>query len=179
MSILEQKPDIDDLPDYRKHRNLKTGKYTPLDVYALVNLTKDELIAVTRLFYPEFIEYEGGVFFLHQFTKGFFHDWKAQLLGNIAAVERVMNHVHLAQDLKYCVDELGTQNLIYFGQILLVTWKAALEDSFPGRSFKVEGNVEEFDEGPPEFIITFWQPDLDKNTGFGKFLGKLDDLFRR
>lgn len=124
--------------------------------YTNRNLTPDLAIAITKVFWPDFVTYEDGVFLAFQFDESSYISWKKQFDGDIEAVENMMNHVHLAADLlPRAFNDLSYHNIAYFGGILVNTWKCSLKTQFPDRNFEVTGEKDgQFDD----FIITFWQP---------------------
>ncbi len=152
MSEQNPKPIISELPEYYEwYQQEKIDFMT----YASNKLTPDLAITVTRLFYPEFILYDEGIFLANLFSKNNYHEWKSKLNCDLSAIEKVMNHIHLAQDLLiYPFENLSYQNIAYFGNILVKTWSLALKDQYPQRVFKVVGGKDgDFDD----FVITFWQ----------------------
>jgi hypothetical protein len=143
---------LSELPDYAKwyHRE-KTDFIT----YACINITPDLAITVTKLFWPDFILYEDGVFLQNRFRIATHSDWKNQLGADTSAIEKVMNHIHIAQDLLlHPFQDLSYQNIAYFGSVLINTWGAALRINYPDRTFQITGEKDgDFDD----FVITFWQ----------------------
>jgi hypothetical protein len=148
-------PDIDDLDDYREWYEKER---ISLKTYAAHKLTPDLAIAVTKLFMPDFMEYEGGIFFADDFREGTFHTWKKQLNGNMTEMEKVMNHRHIDDLLPGLEKPLSDRNLFYFGSVLYQMWKAALNLTFPEKHVVIVApeTMEQFlEEG--DFVITFFQ----------------------
>jgi hypothetical protein len=52
-------------------------------------------IAFTKLFWPDFVEHEGGIFLQEVFNLEIYEQWKSQLGNDINAIERVVNHQHI------------------------------------------------------------------------------------
>lgn len=153
--MLNVQPDITDLTDYNGEYG--HGESHLLD-YALNKLTPDLAIAVTKLFYPDFVVHQNRVFLAFRFDKDNFDMCEKQLDGDLAAVERVINHIHVAADLLTIPFENATyQTIQYFGTVLLQSWKAILLAQFPDRQFQFSG---EKDGDMDDFVITFWQMDV-------------------
>jgi hypothetical protein len=90
---------------------------------------------------------------LEFFSRNIWERWREQLGHDTNAIERVMNHRHLA-DLLPGGDVVGFSNLQHLGQILAATWRARLASAFPQRQFEVTSTDNAEDE---EVVITFCQ----------------------
>lgn len=115
----------------------------------------EHAIAYGELFWPDFVEHDGCVFFAgfcEESCRGFMQ----QTGGNRQAVEAVMNHRHI-RDL-FCSPELKpTQaQVVYLRRLLKEVWAAKLQRDFPGKRFVVS-----FPERPSEnlldYQVTFFQ----------------------
>jgi hypothetical protein len=151
-------PDISELKDYQPWYQEGHDLFT----YASTILTPDLAIASTKLFWPDFVVYRDCIFLgasMSDRSKGIADDWITQLKANLTAVERVMNHQHVGEDLmREPFESLGYANVAYFAQILMKTWGAALRDQFPDRECVVEGWKEgSEEEGYQDYTITFFQ----------------------
>ncbi len=51
--------------------------------------------AFASLFWPNLVEFGGGVFLREQFTEKTFASWMVATDGNLTAIEAAMNHVHV------------------------------------------------------------------------------------
>lgn len=49
-------------------------------------------IAFTKLFWPDFVEHKGEIFFKEAFDVQIYEEWEAKFGDDIADIERVMNH---------------------------------------------------------------------------------------
>lgn len=145
-------PDISELSDYSAWYGQNPRE---LIRYASSKLSPDLAIAVTRLFWPDFVIHENRVFLAFRFEDQNFKHWEDEFDGDLQAVERMINHVHVVADLlTYPFENLSYPNIEYFGRILVQTWKAALKTQFPDRAFQISG---EKDGELDDFVITFWQ----------------------
>lgn len=115
-------------------------------------------VAFTALFWPELVEHDGGIFLREFFDPEVYEDWKRKLGSDTAAIERVMNHRHIA-DLLPGADGVGFKNLQHLGEVLAATWRARLASAFPQRPFDVTCHA---DAGDEEVVIAFCQslPDV-------------------
>ena len=120
--------------------------------YADLNLSGDELIAVTRIFWPEFIEHGGGIFWKESFVEKNYLSWKTRFPFNIANIERAMNHFNVAK-LKG-MQSLSWQNVAYFGQTVIYCWQQSLKVRFPQHQFIVT-QIENEEER--DYVISFWK----------------------
>jgi hypothetical protein len=157
---MHNKPDWSSLKDYASFGYNGQRPDISLREYALSKLTPDLLIAVTTLFFPEFVTHDRGIFLADRFSVSVYDSWnRGRYKNNIAAIERVINHVHLVESFGNGFHQLTKQNLYYIGTVLIQTWKAALSYEFPERSFEVQGIPDEVGRSPDngDFIITFWQ----------------------
>jgi hypothetical protein len=122
------------IPELPKWNN---GKGIDIDSWICCVGSFEHAVGYSRLFWPEFLMHDDSVFFREGFSiesyKGFMH----QSSGDRSAVERVMNHRHLA-DL-FCEPSLSPtrEQLLYVGDVLQQMWTAKLHRDFPGISFGV------------------------------------------
>lgn len=149
-----KKPNITDLHDYQSNYG---GLTSYLREYAGKNLTGDVLIALTSVLFPSFRVYQDCVLWAEPFDIGHwepesFEKWKIHFDGDMEAVERMANHIHLSEHLSV-TKHLSDHNFRYFAQKLRLCWKCELERQFPDRKFRV--SVEDDPDG--DITITFWQ----------------------
>src|SRR5690348_6438810 len=98
---MNQKPDWNDLKDYASYGYDGQEPDISLQQYALTKLTPDLLVATSKLFFPEFVTHEQGVFLADRFSESLYKNWKrGKYKHDIPAIERIINHVHLGEDLR-------------------------------------------------------------------------------
>ena len=112
-------------------------------------------VGLSRLFWPEFLEFEDYILRAHQFSEDAMRSWEEATGGNKIAIEAVLNHVHVT-DL-FHNDQTGNETqVIDIGRTLQKMWRAKLAVEFPDRKFVVE-----FDDTPGRdlltYEVTFWQ----------------------
>ncbi|MEQ9666920.1 hypothetical protein [Coleofasciculus sp. G2-EDA-02] len=108
-------------------------------------------LAFTKLFLPDFVEHEEGIFLSEAFNLEIYEQWKAQLREDITAIEQVMNHQHI-DDLLPDAESVGIDNLFYLGQVIKQMWANHLKSLYPQRSFKVSCDRDEY-----TVVVTFHQ----------------------
>jgi hypothetical protein len=115
----------------------------------------EHAIAYAELFWPDFVEFDGCVFFAGLIEENY-RGFMEQTRGDKRSVETVMNHRHIL-DL-FCGPELrpSREQVVYIGRLLKDMWEAKLKCDFPARRFVVSF-PEEPCEGLLDYEITFYQ----------------------
>ena len=116
-------------------------------------------IGYSRIFWPQFVEYDGCILISDHVDPTNYHNWKKAHNGDRQRVEQSMNHQHIV-DLFINTTEVTPAQLRYLGRILTEMWKAKLHRDFPKRSFIVEFADGDCDEDFDEYygyIISFYQ----------------------
>lgn len=108
-------------------------------------------LAFTTLFWPGFVEHDGGIFLAEAFNQELYEQWKAELGNDIAAIERVMNHQHI-DDLLPGAETVGIDNLFFLGEVIQQMWENRLNSGYPDRTFQVSCNQDEY-----TVVVTFCQ----------------------
>lgn len=115
----------------------------------------DLAVGYSRLFWPEFTEYESCVFFAG-FSIDSYRGFMEQCKGDRRSVETVMNHRHVFDYFSHNGGSASEAQIIYLGRILKEIWQTKLARDFPRRRFVVS-----FPEGPYKelihYEISFWQ----------------------
>jgi hypothetical protein len=166
------KLDINLLPFYKEWKSdLPEPEYGMWDYLdAKANL---DLVAVCgKLFWPDFIEVGDCIFLAEQFPKWSDppEDFSQLSPSQRQSYEALVNHVHIYDlfpaksglrtepsdggpiILKDAVYSLELKE--YLAQVLLVCWKHALMEVYPGKKFKFSYGTEPKENGP---TISFWQ----------------------
>ena len=113
----------------------------------------EHAIGYGELFWPEFVELDGCVFFagvMETSYRGFLE----QTGGDKRAVEAVLNHRHIL-DL-FSGAQPTHQQVVYLGRLLREIWAAKLAHDFPNRRFVVSFPEEEC-EGLLDYEVSFFQ----------------------
>lgn len=106
----------------------------------------DVVAVVGRLLVPAFVEHEGGVFLRDRFSLTGYSRWKAEL-GEIAAVEKIINHQHV-YDLFSVDEKISEASFEGVASLMAQTLHLALNGSFPERRFTVYTSNTDQDYGP-------------------------------
>lgn len=113
----------------------------------------EHAIGYGELFWPEFTELDGCVFFAGA-TEDNYQAFLKQTNGNKRAVETVLNHRHIL-DL-FAGAQPTREQVIYLGRLLREVWAAKLARDFPDRRFVVSF-PEEACEGLLDYEVSFFQ----------------------
>jgi hypothetical protein len=113
-----------------------------------VSLT--EALAVGQLLWPPFVVERGCVLLSERYQTDQFEQWWDRLAGDISAIEEVMNHLHIWDLFEQDDDDGLVDAYVEMAELIAATWRCALQESFPDRSFAV--SVDEDDYGP---TVTF------------------------
>lgn len=137
------------LPDAAAWRSGFGGSVGLFDFVARhVSLTA--ALAFGEVLWPAFVVERGCVLLKERYEPSALDQWWAQLAGDVAALEAVVNHVHVwdlfDQD---AVDGLEGA-CSEMAELIAATWRCALAEAFPDRSFSVV--VDNDDYGP---TVTF------------------------
>ncbi|ALA20339.1 MULTISPECIES: hypothetical protein [unclassified Chelatococcus] len=122
------------------------------------NVHPDEVVAVGRLLFPRFVEFNGGVFLEMKFKEASFFEWMAKLK-RLPDVERILNHVHI-HDLFSNSTDAPEESYMAVAELLAATWRQALGTCFPDQSFVVEVSADP--DGDP--VVTFAQSGQTAST---------------
>lgn len=147
---------IPELPEWKK----LNGEAFSISDWAFHFVTCKQFIAHASLFYPEFAESHGGVFFksnLEHLQKTEPHTLEnlAKNLTSFVDFQMLVNHRHIIEDLFASAQDAGNATLVqvkFIGKILLDIWGMTLKNQFPHLTVQLE--LEE-NEGF-DYIITFW-----------------------
>ena len=126
---------LEQLKNYQLWRKANGEAFTLLDyLYGVANI--ELAIAFTALFWPEFTEHKGGVFFAIGFSEQLYDQWHEALKGDLVGIEQVMNHRHVA-DLLPGSENTSSENVLYLGQKIAEMWESRLARLYPKRRFSV------------------------------------------
>lgn len=143
------------LTDFQQWKQANDEDFSLWDYLSGV-ATVEMAIAFTKLFWPDFVEHEKGIFLAEAFDVQIYQDWKEKLGCDISAIERMMNHQHI-DDLLPGADRVGIENLVYLGNAIATMWESRLQSLYPGREFQVNCDRDEY-----TVVVTFHS----KNRGF-------------
>ncbi|MEQ8995515.1 MAG: hypothetical protein RID53_03295 [Coleofasciculus sp. B1-GNL1-01] len=136
------------MSDFQQWKQINGDDFSLWDYLAGVS-NIEVALAFTKVFLPDFVEHEGGIFLSEAFNLEIYEQWKAQLGDNIASIEQVMNHQHI-DDLLPGSESAGIDNLFYLGQVIKQMWKNHLKSLYPKYSFEVSCTRDEY-----TVVVTF------------------------
>jgi hypothetical protein len=142
--------DVDKLADFQRRKKINDGDYTLWDyLFGVGNI--ETAIVFTKLFWPDFVEYEGGIFLSEAFNNQTYEQYKIQLGDSGVGLEPVINHQYI-DDILPGIQNISAENLSFLGQTLVQMWKARLKSLYPQRRFKVK-----CDSNEHTVVITVFQ----------------------
>ena len=113
--------------------------------YVSYNVHPDDVLIISNLFFPQFIEYEGGIFFKEKFDIEIYN--QAALTYNKKDIERTMNSIHVYDIFAY-TDNVDEDTYVNVGNLLKLVWSNHLSREYPNRHFKVDLIISEQEYGP-------------------------------
>lgn len=108
------------------------------------------VIALSRLFWPSFVEVEGCVLWDRGFEEQNFSQWYAHFSGDTTRVEEMLNQFRVWQLVESDDVEEDREALDAVASRISSSWKAALAAKFPDRDFDIR--VIRSEDGP---VVTF------------------------
>lgn len=145
-------PDITQLQDYYPWYQ---SENLDLLVYAGLVASPDQVFAISKLFFPDFVVYKGAVILKIHFNVDTFETWHKKFNENHRDTEAFLNQVEVASTLLlYPMKTQNYHNIAYLGNKLKQSWEWELNRQFPKKKFEVRGRKHsDYDD----FIISFWQ----------------------
>ncbi len=131
----------DKTEDFYQWKKVNNNDFSSWDyLFGIANV--ESAIAFTKLFWPDFVEHEGGIFLQEVFNLEIYEQWKSQLGNDINAIERVVNHQHI-EDLLPGSEKVNADNLLYLGKTIVQMWQSRLKLLYPNKSFNVSCQQDE------------------------------------
>jgi hypothetical protein len=114
----------------------------------------EQAIGFGELFWPEFVEHDGCIFFADAFDPDNYRGFMASTGGDRRAVEAVMNHRHVL-DL-FPGHSPTREQVVYLGRLLREMWAVKLRQDFPDRPIVVRF-PEDGCEDLLDYEVSFYQ----------------------
>lgn len=130
------KLDLSLLPDLSALRAQVQWEYTTQN-YIESKGSFELSIAFARLFWPELVERNGCILRADVLNEADFERWWRETAGDITAVERVLNQLHVETLVPSDSTELDESVYRYLATILVETWSARVKVLYPDREFVV------------------------------------------
>src|SRR5262249_657232 len=96
----------------------------------------DHAIAYGELFWPDFVEHDGCVFFAG-FSEAGYRGFMDHTNGNKKAVQAVMNHRHVLDLFPSDYSNVSKDQIVYLGRLLREIWETKLRRDFPQKNIVV------------------------------------------
>jgi hypothetical protein len=112
---------------------------SPVKWFIYQNSSISIAIAHSTVFWPEFIEWNQGVFMRSSFSEESAQQWLNDL-NSIISVERLMNHIHITSLFAPYQGDPSEPQIVYLGRTLREIWKTKLSRDFPTKRFIVSFN---------------------------------------
>jgi hypothetical protein len=141
-------------PKFRRWRQEFQNPSLTLWDYVTLQADIEVVGAAATLFWPSIIHHEGCAVLQNRFSESEFTRWRDYYHGDIPAIERMMNHVHLIDLFVNSYDQEALATLEFMGEIMAYCWRSALHEQFPTVQFEVEYAAGTEDNGP---TITFFR----------------------
>lgn len=151
---MNERFDIEELDLLKENAWVKEGRFP---VFLDHFIGAEAAIILSRLFWPKFVEYRGGVFVDFGFDeeqKKAIDGWAAKFGGDASKAESVVNHTHLWDMFNRTSEDVPARALTELGEILCRCWRHAAEEAFPDREFIVALENEPDDYGPTLYLYT-------------------------
>lgn len=144
---------VKELADYRAWLERNPG--IDLFDYATLAVGPDAFVAVLEVLDPPLVEHRGAYFLARGFTTSTYEAWAAKL-SDVAAIQRVMNHIHVSQFFRE--QEVPDCVLEFLGSQIAKHWN---------RAFAGLGLTAVSYGGGAEVEVTFFGGDRDSGAGRG------------
>jgi len=120
-------------------------------VWNWLSIASDIAVAAAfgKLFWPDFVVHEGGIFLREIFSEETYNEWKAQPGITTRDIERVMNHVHIYDLFMNSKGRMPDEGAVfYLAALLAKLWSLRAAEEFGHDRVVVELVDEEAAEGP-------------------------------
>lgn len=140
------------------------GAGIPLETWTEYEGNFKLAVGYAAVFWPKF-EAVGKYILIEGRSKKEIEEFEIQLNSSPQLVERVLNHLHLADLHNHDEDYLTADKLLFLGKIMREMWDAKLRLEFPDRPCTVELYVPDDPDELLEYQISFWQTNWDTAVG--------------
>lgn len=155
MNRISSTPPINDAVKYEAWKNQWVDQ-KGVGVYSYISeqCHPEQMLLFSKVFFPDFLVVDGGVFLERNFTTEVFNARMVELNGDLARVEKILNNVHIYDLFDQCAEDVSDSIFLQLCNVLSFSWRLVLKEKFPTRLFCVEFCNSEKNYGP---VITFYQ----------------------
>lgn len=114
----------------------------------------EDILCSVKLLIPEFVDIDGCVLLSDRYEENNFNEWKKEYGMDLAAIEKMLNHVHVYDLFTGNLDKTSDSIFLQLCKLMQCSWDMSLKKAFPKKEFLVELNNSESDYGPS---LTFYQ----------------------
>lgn len=120
--------------------------------YLNYNFDQNTAIAFSKLYFPDFIEYEDCVILSFLFNIENFNEWFEEFSGERRNIEKMCNLYEVKDFFHINSSEMDEDSLKLFADILSTVWSINLSKLYPQKKFKIDV-FKEYES----LYITFYQ----------------------
>lgn len=128
-------------------------------------------VGYITIFWPKFVEFDGYIL-REGFSEEALRSFEGRENQDRKAVERVMNHLHIADIQYYGCEDLSKDKIRVLGSILHEIYSTKLKVQFPHTPCIVEFYQPDYEDDLMEYQISFWQarhePTVGSQVGLAK-----------
>ncbi len=135
--------DVDRVVSLHKWAELNSEPQNPWQFLEEMETLNYELVVlVSTIFWPRLREHDGAILLIDNSDDADFQTWFEALDGDLTAVERQLNHVHLG-DFLFDAEPAQTGLMYDLANTVATMWRHRLNDGYPNVSFVVEVTQED------------------------------------
>ncbi|WP_085690327.1 MULTISPECIES: hypothetical protein [unclassified Pseudomonas] len=136
-----------------------------LDVYSYIfdQCQPEHILLFSKMFFPDFVVNEGGVFLARNFSAEVFDSCLGLASGDLSKTEKLLNVVRVYDVFGQVVDNVPDDVFVQLCNVIGFAWHMVLKEKFSERVFCVEVSNSEQNYGPD---VTFYQVGLNKFVPF-------------
>ncbi|MDQ0418933.1 hypothetical protein J2Z48_003138 [Croceifilum oryzae] len=153
-TLYELDPNL--FPEFEECKKINGESF---DLYSLagVKLDIEQMLLAGRILFPEFDEVDNMVFKNRIGLRDQVDHWREQGLSNWQ-IEAMLNHKHVHMSyVQGSVD--ADEHWLELGKLLKMCYEFSLSRLYPNKNFIVDLSE---DDGPGDYVITFYQPEREK-----------------
>lgn len=122
--------------------------------YISFNIHPDDVIIISRLLFPKFIEIKNCILYSEKYDQNNFEDWCRELNNDSVAIEKVINHIHMYDLFAHTNETIKDSSFKEIGKLLQFSWALYLRSEFPSKRIIVDYFDNEKDYGPTITVYT-------------------------